>query len=57
MLTPGRYVGAETAENDGEPFEEKMERLTMQLHEQFVESNKLEETIKKNLEALVGYGS
>ena len=31
MLTPGRYVGAEAAENDGEPFEEKMKRFTATL--------------------------
>lgn len=38
VLTPGRYVGAEEAEVDGEPFEEKMQRLTEQLCEQFCES-------------------
>ena len=51
MLTPGRYVGAEAVEDDGEPFEEKMARLTARLHEQFAESKKLEATIKKNLKA------
>ncbi|HEB75326.1 MAG TPA: SAM-dependent DNA methyltransferase [Nitrospirae bacterium] len=51
VLTPGRYVGAEAVEDDGEPFEEKMARLTARLHEQFAESKKLEATIKKNLEA------
>jgi type I restriction enzyme M protein len=55
VLTPGRYVGAEDAADDGEPFEEKMERLTAQLHEQFAESDKLEKIIKKNLKVL-GYG-
>ena len=45
-------VGAEAAEDDGEPFEEKMERLTTQLQEQFAESDKLEKTIKKNLKVL-----
>jgi type I restriction enzyme M protein len=55
VLTPGRYVGAEAAEDDGEPFEEKMERLTAQLQEQFAESDKLEKIIKKNLKVL-GYG-
>ena len=35
VLTPGRYVGAEAAEEDGEPFEEKMQRLTAKLGEQF----------------------
>lgn len=55
VLTPGRYVGAEEVEDDDEPFDEKMERLTSELAEQFQESAKLEEEIKKNLEAL-GYG-
>jgi type I restriction enzyme M protein len=27
VLTPGRYVGAEEVEEDGEPFEEKMKRF------------------------------
>ena len=31
ILTPGRYVGIEEQEDDGEPFEEKMERLTAEL--------------------------
>lgn len=52
VLTPGRYVGAEEVEDDGEPFEEKMKRLTAQLYEQFAESDKLEAAIKKNLESL-----
>lgn len=56
VLTPGRYVGAEAAEDDGEPFGEKMERLSTQLQEQFAESDKLEAVIKKNLKRL-GYGS
>src|SRR6185295_630046 len=34
VLTPGRYVGAEAAEDDGEPFEEKIRRLTETLREQ-----------------------
>lgn len=49
VLTPGRYVGAEEVEDDGEPFEEKMQRLTTQLEEQFSDSNKLEKTIRQNL--------
>ncbi len=36
VLTPGRYVGAEEIEDDGEPFEEKMKRLTGTLEEQLV---------------------
>ena len=54
VLTPGRYVGAEDIEDDGEPFEEKMPRLVAELHAQFAESAKLERQISKNLEAL-GY--
>lgn len=54
VLTPGRYVGAEEQEDDGEAFADKMSRLTMQLAEQFAESAKLEGEIKKNLAGL-GY--
>ena len=38
VLTPGRYVGAEPQEDDGEPFEDKMKRLVVQLREQQAES-------------------
>ena len=55
VLTPGRYVGAEEVEGDGEPFEEKMKRLTAQLDEQFKESARLEAEIRSNLSKL-GYG-
>lgn len=55
VLTPGRYVGAEEQEEDGEVFADKMARLTAQLAEQFAESAKLEGEIKKNLAGL-GYG-
>jgi len=55
VLTPGRYVGAEEVENDGEPFEEKMARLVGKLEEQFAEGAKLEKVIRKNLRGL-GYG-
>ena len=54
VLTPGRYVGAPDAEDDGEPFPEKMARLTAQLTEQFTEGDRLEAEIKKNLAGL-GY--
>jgi type I restriction enzyme M protein len=52
ILTPGRYVGAEEQEDDGEPFEDKMKRLTATLREQFQESAKLEEAIRTNLKGL-----
>ena len=55
VLTPGRYVGAAPEEEDGEPFAEKMARLTGQLKTQFEESDRLEGEIKKNLAGL-GYG-
>jgi type I restriction enzyme M protein len=54
VLTPGRYVGATEQEDDGEPFAEKMARLTAQLKTQFEQSDKLEAEIKKNLAGL-GY--
>ncbi|HEY0892479.1 MAG TPA: class I SAM-dependent DNA methyltransferase [Cellvibrio sp.] len=52
VLTPGRYVGAAEEEDDGEPFAEKMQRLTAQLKDQFEESARLEAEIKKNLMGL-----
>ena len=52
MLTPGRYVGAEEVEDDGDPFEEKMPRLVAELHAQFAESAKLEEALRTNLRQL-----
>lgn len=54
VLTPGRYVGVAEAEEDGEPFADKMARLTARLSGQFNESGKLEEQIKQNLAGL-GY--
>jgi type I restriction enzyme M protein len=56
VLTPGRYVGAAEAEDDGEPFEQKMKRLTTKLDEQFAESARLEKVIQKTLKAL-SYGN
>jgi type I restriction enzyme M protein len=52
VLTPGRYVGAAAEEDDGEPFAEKMARLTGQLKIQFEESDRLEAEIKNNLAGL-----
>lgn len=54
ILTPGRYVGIEEKEDDGEPFEEKMGRLTSELSEIFAKSHELEEEIRKKLGA-IGY--
>jgi len=55
VLTPGRYVGAEAVEDDGEPFAEKMRRLTATLREQQAEAAKLDAAIAANLKEL-GYG-
>jgi type I restriction-modification system DNA methylase subunit len=52
VLTPGRYVGAEEVEDDGDPFEEEMPRLVAELHAQFAESAKLEKQIQANLQSL-----
>ena len=54
ILTPGRYVGVEEQEDDGEPFEEKMARLTSELSDLFKQSHKLEAEIKEKLGA-IGY--
>ena len=54
ILTPGRYVGIPEEEEDDEPFEEKMERLTKELAKQFKRSAELEQEIRKNLSEL-GY--
>ena len=54
ILTPGRYVGIEEQEDDGEPFEEKMARLTSELSDMFAKSHELEEEIRRKLGA-IGY--
>jgi len=56
VLTPGRYVGAAEVEDDGEPFGEKMERLTAQLQEQFAESDRLGGVIRENAGSLGFWG-
>ena len=52
ILTPGRYVGAEPTEDDGEPFEDKMTRLSAQWREQQAEAHRLDAAIAENLERL-----
>ena len=54
ILTPGRYVGIEEVEDYGEPFEEKMIRLTAELSDMFAKSHELEDEIRKKLGA-IGY--
>ena len=55
VLTPGRYVGAADVEDDGEPFEEKMARLSTQWRQQREEAARLDAAIEANLKEL-GYG-
>jgi type I restriction enzyme M protein len=55
VLTPGRYVGAEAAEEDAEPFDEKMHRLAATLRQQQDAAAKLDATIAANVKEL-GYG-
>ncbi|TAM73888.1 SAM-dependent DNA methyltransferase [bacterium] len=55
VLTPGRYVGTEEPEDDGEPFADKMARLTSLLREQQLESSRLDSDIGETLGNL-GYG-
>jgi type I restriction enzyme M protein len=54
VLTPGRYVGIADEEEDSEPFEEKMTRLTNELGDLFAESHRLENGIREKL-AGIGY--
>ncbi|MFH1219054.1 MAG: class I SAM-dependent DNA methyltransferase [Candidatus Eisenbacteria bacterium] len=56
VLTPGRYVGAEAQEEDGEPFGEKMRRLSATLREQQAEAGNLDAAISANLKEL-GHGA
>lgn len=53
-LTPGRYVGVENIQEDCVPFDEKMQKVTTELSKLIEESHKLEDEIRKNLEA-IGY--
>ena len=48
-LTPGRYVGTPDAEDDGEPIEDKVQRLTKELLYQFDESSRLEWVVREQL--------
>lgn len=54
ILTPGRYVGIAETKDDGEPFQEKMERLTTELSDLFAQSHNMEEEIRKQL-ASIGF--
>jgi len=53
-LTPGRYVGVPETEDDGEPIDTKIERLTKELLEAFDDSARLEKVVRQQLERLDG---
>jgi type I restriction enzyme M protein len=55
VLTPGRYVDPEAAEDDDEPFAEKMKQLTTTLRRQTQETAKLDAEVSASLEDL-GFG-
>ncbi|MDE0235628.1 MAG: class I SAM-dependent DNA methyltransferase [bacterium] len=52
VLTPGRFVGVKPQEEDNEPFEDKMQRLTTRWREQLAESAILDAQIEDNLQRL-----
>lgn len=54
VLTPGRYVGAAAVEDDGEPVDEKIARLTKELYAEFDEGRRLEAVIRERLDGLDG---
>ena len=54
VLTPGRYVGAADQEEDNEPFDQKMKRLTALLKQQQEQRLKLDQQIAESLKR-VGY--
>ena len=45
-------MGIEEVEDDGEPFEDKMKRLTSELSDMFAKSHELEDEIRNKLGAI-----
>lgn len=52
LLTPARYVGSEVAEEDDEPTEVKIKRLTTDLYEAFRECDRLQAEVRAALDRL-----
>jgi type I restriction enzyme M protein len=52
VLTPGRYVGAEEVEEDDEPVDERIARLTQELFDAFDDSDQLHARVRHALEKL-----
>ncbi len=53
VLTPGRYVGVEAAEEDATPFPERFAALQAELEEQFAEGERLTAVIRERLAGVV----
>jgi type I restriction enzyme M protein len=51
-LTPGRYVDAPAAEDDGEPIADKVQRLTKELLGALDESARLDGVVREQVERL-----
>ncbi|WP_435773207.1 type I restriction-modification system subunit M [Nesterenkonia sp. CF4.4] len=51
-LTPGRYVGAANVEDDGEPIEDKVARLSSELAQQFDESARLTQVVLEQMKRI-----
>jgi type I restriction enzyme M protein len=56
ILTPSRYVGSAESEQDLEPFESKMNRLSADLSDLFAEASELQGRITASLRD-IGYGN
>lgn len=54
VLTPGRYVGTEDAEDDGEPIDKKIARLKKELYQAFEENEQLQDRVREALERIDG---
>jgi type I restriction enzyme M protein len=52
VLTPGRYVGTEEVEEDDEPIDEKISRLTRELYAEFERGRRLEDIVREKLVTL-----
>ncbi len=52
VLIPGRYVGTEAIEDDGEPRDEKIERLRNEIREGFEQRSQLQEQVLRALDGL-----
>ncbi len=52
VLTPGSYVGTQEVEDDDEPIDQKIARLTGALYAEFDRGRELEATVRKRLEGI-----